>query len=88
VYGGSVPRVRQPRGGGLSSSRAECHTSWPEIGKVAIQTAVPGLRPTEAGFPAGQQGACHGVGCDVRDRDDFRPAGEAVDCSEAVCVAC
>jgi hypothetical protein len=40
------------------------------------------LRTTEAGYPARQQGACHGVGCDVRDGDDFRPADETVDCSE------
>jgi hypothetical protein len=46
-----------------------------------------GLWTTEAGYPAGQQGACHGVGCDVRDGDDFWPAGEAVYSSEAVHVA-
>jgi hypothetical protein len=34
-----------------------------------------------------QQGACHGVGCDVRDGDDFWSAGKAVDCSETVRVA-
>jgi hypothetical protein len=33
------------------------------------------------GYPAGQQGACHGVVCDVGNGDDFQPAGETVDCS-------
>jgi hypothetical protein len=70
------------------STRAGYHTSLAGIGKAVIQTAVPCLWTTKAGYPARQKGAYHGVGCDVRDRDGFRPAGEAIDCSEAVCVAC
>jgi hypothetical protein len=46
-----------------------------------------GLWTTEAGYLALQQRACHGVACDVWDGHDFWPSGEAVDCSEAVCVA-
>jgi hypothetical protein len=42
---------------------------------------------TEAKYRASQQGACHGVGCYLRDGNDFWPAGEAVDYSEAVRVA-
>jgi hypothetical protein len=56
-----------------------------ELGfKLMSLVGGDGLRATEAG----QQGTCHGVGCDVGNGDDFRPAGETVDCSEAVCVAC
>jgi hypothetical protein len=46
------------------------------------------LRATEAGYPAGNEGACHGFGCDVRDWDCFWPARVAVDRSEAVRIAC
>jgi hypothetical protein len=46
-----------------------------------------GLRAAEAGYPADQKGACHGVCCDVRDGDDFRPPGETIDCREAVLLA-
>jgi hypothetical protein len=46
-----------------------------------------GLRTTKAGYLTGQEDACHSVSCDVRDGDNFWPAGETVDCNEAVCVA-
>jgi hypothetical protein len=46
------------------------------------------LRATEAPYPAGQYGACHTLDCEVRNRNGFWPAREAVNCSEAVCVAC
>jgi hypothetical protein len=32
------------------------------------------VRTTEAGYPAGQKGTCHGIGFDVIDVDDFWPA--------------
>lgn len=47
-----------------------------------------GLLATEAGYLAGQLGACHCVGCDGQGGDDFWPAGERVGCNKAVCVAC
>jgi hypothetical protein len=40
-----------------------------------------GLQATVVGYPAGQYGMCHIVGCDVWDGDNFWPAGETVDCS-------
>jgi hypothetical protein len=46
------------------------------------------LRATETGDPAGQESVCHGFSCDVRNGDGFWPSCKAVDCSEAVCVAC
>jgi hypothetical protein len=54
--------------------------------KLTFMVVGDGFRATEAGYPVGQQGPCHGVGCDVRDGDDFWPAGETVGCSETVCV--
>jgi hypothetical protein len=56
--------------------------------KLASLGGGDGRRATEADYPAGEEGVCHGVGCEVRDRDDFWPAGEVVDYNEAVCVAC
>jgi hypothetical protein len=47
-----------------------------------------GLRATEAGYPAGHEGACHSLSIDVRDGNCFWPARETVDRSKAVCVAC
>jgi hypothetical protein len=38
-----------------------------------------GLWATEAGYPAGKEGTCHGFSCDVWDGVGFWPAREAVD---------
>jgi hypothetical protein len=38
-----------------------------------------GLRATETGYPAGQEGPCHGFSCNVREGDGFWPVREAVD---------
>jgi hypothetical protein len=56
--------------------------------KLASLFISDDLWATEAGYPAGQESASHGIGCDVRDGDYFWPAGEAVNCGEAVCLAC
>jgi hypothetical protein len=42
MSGGSVPQVCQPRGGGQSFARVECHIAWPGIGKVEFKTDIPG----------------------------------------------
>jgi hypothetical protein len=34
------------------------------------------LRATETGYPADNEGVCHGLGCDVRDWNCFWPARE------------
>jgi hypothetical protein len=39
------------------------------------------LRATEAGYPAGKGGTCHGFGCDVWGEDGFWPSREVVDSS-------
>jgi hypothetical protein len=50
--------------------------------------SADGLRATEAGYPAGSEGACHGLGIDVRDGNCFWPAFETVDRGEALSVVC
>jgi hypothetical protein len=59
-------------------------------GRIATRVLVSGdcLRVTEAGYTAGNEGACHGLGSEVRDGNCFWPAREMVDRGEAVCVAC
>jgi hypothetical protein len=88
VCGGSVSRVSGLQDDGRLSGKVEFRIIGPGSGRVVDQTDVPGLRATETGHPAGQEGACHGLSCDVRNGDDFWPSCETVDCSEAVCVSC
>jgi hypothetical protein len=47
-----------------------------------------GLRATETRYPASQEGSCNRVGREVGDGDSFRPAGVAINCSEAVGETC
>jgi hypothetical protein len=47
-----------------------------------------GLQATEARYPAGDKGACHGLGSDVLDGDGVWPAQEVIDCGKAVRAAC
>jgi hypothetical protein len=56
--------------------------------KVTTLVGGDGLQATVAWYPASQKAACHGVGRAVRDRNDLRPACEAVNCSEALLIAC
>jgi hypothetical protein len=48
---------------------------------VELSSLVGGgdLRATEAGYPAGKEGTCHGFGCDVWDGNGFWPAHKAAD---------
>jgi hypothetical protein len=47
--------------------------------KLSFLVGGDGLRATEARYPAGKEGACHGVCCDVRDGNGFWLVCEAVD---------
>jgi hypothetical protein len=92
VTGGSVPRARWLQGVG----RLPGQLYSTQFGQGAKQLRLDltslvggdGLRATEAGYPSGNEGACHSLGSDVRDGSCFWPARETVDRGEAVCVAC
>jgi hypothetical protein len=79
---------RLAAGGGRLSWRAGFNTSLSGSGRVATRIHVPDLRATGTGYPAGNEGACHGLCCDVRDWSCFWPARETVDRNAAVPVAC
>ena len=84
----------QSIGDGVVGSRAdalgtkEMHELCPEFGlELTSSVCGDGGWGTKAGNPTGDEGSGDGLSCDVRDRDGFRPTGEAVNAGEQVCVS-